>query len=256
MDVDQSIDENSHKKGRHRKKQLYKSILRQMEFYFSDSNLSKERFLGQLIQNDPYVEVSIFLNFNKIRKLTSNIDDVTKAISKSDLIELSDDKTRVRRKVPIKVKENVDECTIYVERLKSDATHEWLTSIFSDFGKVVYVSIPKYPHSNIIKGFAFVEFETEEGAKGALSFFESIDCKIPSVMEPQKLYSIATFDCKNPSNKFVDTLWKNVEEVKYWQRIEESRNAKLKHATKKQRGRDKLLKKAEKQSAKHIRFDD
>ncbi|KAK4872785.1 hypothetical protein RN001_014814 [Aquatica leii] len=178
-----------------------------MEFYFSDSNLSKERFLGQLIQNDPYVDVSIFLNFNKIRKLTSSIDDVTKAISKSDLIELSEDRTKVRRKAPIQVKQNVDECTIYVERLKSDATHEWLTSIFSEFGSVVYVSIPKYPHSNIIKGFAFVEFENEDGANSALNFFESIDCKIPSVMEPQKLYSIATFDCKNPNNKmkFIDT---------------------------------------------------
>lgn len=51
MDV---INEDSiSKKGRHRKKQLYKSILQQMEFYFSDSNLSKDRYLSQLIQEDP-----------------------------------------------------------------------------------------------------------------------------------------------------------------------------------------------------------
>lgn len=41
------------KKGRHRKKQLYNSILQQMEFYFSDSNLAKDRFLTQLISMDP-----------------------------------------------------------------------------------------------------------------------------------------------------------------------------------------------------------
>lgn len=204
MDNEHNLDENhdnSQKKGRHRKKQLYKSILQQMEFYFSDSNLAKERFLSQLIQNDPYVDVSIFLQFNKIRKLTSSLEDVTKAISKSELIELSEDKTKVRRKLPIKVKENVDECTIYVERLKSDATHEWLTAIFSEFGKVTYVSIPKYYQSNIIKGFAFVEFETEESANAALAFFESVDCKIPSTMEPQKLCSIATFDEKQQQAK-------------------------------------------------------
>lgn len=41
------------KKGRHRKKHLYNTILHQMEFYFSDSNLSKDRFLSQLISTDP-----------------------------------------------------------------------------------------------------------------------------------------------------------------------------------------------------------
>lgn len=40
------------KKGRHRKKQLFSTILHQMEFYFSDSNLSKDRFLSQLISKD------------------------------------------------------------------------------------------------------------------------------------------------------------------------------------------------------------
>lgn len=40
------------KKGRHRKKQLYNTILQQMEFYFSDSNLSKDRYLAQLLTTD------------------------------------------------------------------------------------------------------------------------------------------------------------------------------------------------------------
>jgi len=189
-------DEQAHKKGRHRKKLLYNSILQQMEFYFSDSNLTKDRMLSQLIQEDAegYLDVSIFLKFNRIRKLTPNIEDITKAINKSTLIELSDDKTKIRRKEPIKIKENVDQCTIYVERLKSDTTHDWLKSIFSEFGNVVYVSIPKYKHNGMIKGFAFVEFETEEEAKIAVEYFESIDCKIPSHIDPQKLCSIATYE--------------------------------------------------------------
>lgn len=41
------------KKSRHRKKQLYTSILQQMEFYFSDSNLTKDRFLSQQLEYSP-----------------------------------------------------------------------------------------------------------------------------------------------------------------------------------------------------------
>lgn len=38
---------------RRRKKQLYESIRERMEFYFSDANLQKDRFLSQLLKNDP-----------------------------------------------------------------------------------------------------------------------------------------------------------------------------------------------------------
>ncbi|PSN46580.1 hypothetical protein C0J52_13849 [Blattella germanica] len=41
------------KRVRHRKKQLYKDIRKQMEFYFSDANLTKDRFLGELVLQDP-----------------------------------------------------------------------------------------------------------------------------------------------------------------------------------------------------------
>lgn len=41
------------KKGRSRKKLKYTTIREQMEFYFSDSNLAKERFLNNLISENP-----------------------------------------------------------------------------------------------------------------------------------------------------------------------------------------------------------
>jgi hypothetical protein len=52
-------DEQTLKKGRHRKKQLYNSILQQMEFYFSDSNLSKDRFLAQSVKKNPCKYINI-----------------------------------------------------------------------------------------------------------------------------------------------------------------------------------------------------
>lgn len=43
------------KKPRHRKKQIYNEIRQQIEFYFSDANLSKDRFLKQLISENPSI---------------------------------------------------------------------------------------------------------------------------------------------------------------------------------------------------------
>lgn len=140
------------------------------------------------------MDLQVFLNFNKIRAFTDNIKDIANALRNSNLLKLSDDSTQVYRTTPIQERENIDECTIYVERIPFDVTHESLSKIFSQFGTVQYVSIPKYKHNKMIKGFAFIEFDSEESAQKTLEHFASIGCKLPSQMPPDKLYSIATFE--------------------------------------------------------------
>lgn len=165
-----------------------------MEVYFSDANLSKDRFLSQLLETESSVDINIFLKFNKIRRLTATCDDIVKALKKSTVLTLSEDSLRVSRVNPVCVKENIDKCTIYVENIKSDTTHDWLQDLFSDFGKVDYISIPKYKHNRVNKGFAFVEFASEEAASEAIKFFEEIDAKMSSKIAPETLQSIATFE--------------------------------------------------------------
>ena len=64
-------DEASHrvgeKKARKRKKGLYRKLVQQLEFYFSDANMTKSKFMQQATENDPWVPISTFLKFNKIR---------------------------------------------------------------------------------------------------------------------------------------------------------------------------------------------
>lgn len=57
------------------------------------------------------------------------------------------------------------------ELLPKDVTHSWIERVFTKCGNVVYVSIPRYKSSGDSKGFAFVEFETEEQAQKAIEVF-------------------------------------------------------------------------------------
>lgn len=158
------------------------------------------------------IELSTFIKFNKIRKLTLSTDDLAKAISKSEVLQLSEDKSKVCRKTPVQEKENVDECTIYVENIKSDATHDWLKSVFSEFGNVAYISIPKYKNNNLNKGFAFIEFENEEDANKTLQFFEKIGCGMQSHIVPDQLLSIVTFEGKEEDSQTDNSHKKIVDE--------------------------------------------
>lgn len=48
-----SSSEKDKKSARHRKKKFYNEIRQQLEFYFGDANLAKDRFTRELIQKDP-----------------------------------------------------------------------------------------------------------------------------------------------------------------------------------------------------------
>jgi RNA recognition motif-containing protein len=184
----------SPKKVCYRKRQLYKTIRKQMEFYFSDANLTKDRFLGNLIREDPYIDLSIFLRFNKIRALTTDAQDIADALRNSELLSLTEDGTKVLRTAPIKEKDNIDDCTIYVEQLPPDAQHDWLREVFSAYGKVAYVSVPKYRATGKIKGFAFVEFDTPEEANKTIEEFGARGCLLSPALPPENLCSISTYE--------------------------------------------------------------
>ncbi|XP_045212248.2 la-related protein 7-like isoform X2 [Mercenaria mercenaria] len=166
----QKSDKTSGKKPRRRMKATFTKIREQMEFYFSDSNLHKDRFLKKSIDetSDGYIALDVFLTFNKIKRLTGKVEVVADALhQKSNFLQLNPEKTHVKRVTPYKEPENVDERTVYVECIPHHADHEWVKKLFSACGKVAYISLPRYPSTGDPKGFGFVEFETLEGAQAA-----------------------------------------------------------------------------------------
>lgn len=148
------------------------------------------------------VEIAEFLIFNKVKALTETVDDIAKAVTGSDLLQLSEDATKVKRKTDLHVKADADECTLYVESLPKSATHDYVKEIFSKYGQVVYVSLPRYKHSRRIKEFGFVEYESQEGLKKALDAFKQWNgVLVYEDADPDKLQSVVSFNEERKEEK-------------------------------------------------------
>ncbi|XP_004529624.1 la-related protein 7 [Ceratitis capitata] len=182
------------KNHRKRKRHHFNAIRAQMEFYFGDANLSKDRFLKQLIDKDPYVPLEVFLNFNKLKALTTSGAEIAKSLSNSELLELDEEKLKVRRKTALPVERNVDDKTLYVEALPAAADHDWVRQAFERFGPVVYVSLPKYAKSRKIKEFGFVEFEQASSVEKAIKAFQEFNGVLRmQETDPAELQSVKSF---------------------------------------------------------------
>ena len=60
---------------------------------------------------------------------------------------------------------------LYIGNLSVKVTEDDLKANFSEVGKVVSVNIVKDKYTGLSRGFGFVEMETEEGAKEAITRF-------------------------------------------------------------------------------------
>lgn len=78
------------------------TIVRQVEYYFSDKNLRGDGFMRGKISADAdgYVALSLILSFNRMRKMNVPIAEVAEALRASEEIELDATWRRVRRRTP------------------------------------------------------------------------------------------------------------------------------------------------------------
>ena len=76
------------------------------------------------------------------------------------------------------------------EYIPPAADHDWVRGVFTQFGNITYVSLPRYRTSGDMKGFAFVEFETVGGAAKA--------CEVTSV---KAYYTDRNFHSKNGKDR-------------------------------------------------------
>lgn len=131
------------------------AVRQQMEFWFSPSNLRRDWYLRRQMDDDGWLDPSLFLMFNKIKNLRADVEDIILACKTSDELEVSvppvdsfgDDagQTRVRRSPELPdFRDNNDmelERSFIVSGIPVESTIESLQNIFSQFAPVSYLRI-------------------------------------------------------------------------------------------------------------------
>lgn len=169
--------------------ELRQKIVRQVEYYFSDANLSTNDYLMKFVSKDAegFVPIPVIASFKKVKSLVSNYALVTAALRTSSQLVVSEDGKKVRRVTPMSDAEieELQSRTVVAENLPEDHTNENIEKIFAAVGNVKTVRIchpqaangsglsgSRYPRTDMLvsnKLHALVEYETVEQAEKAVA---------------------------------------------------------------------------------------
>eukprot|EP00195_Chlamydomonas_chlamydogama_P015559 CAMPEP_0202901700 /NCGR_PEP_ID=MMETSP1392-20130828/14409_1 /ASSEMBLY_ACC=CAM_ASM_000868 /TAXON_ID=225041 /ORGANISM="Chlamydomonas chlamydogama, Strain SAG 11-48b" /LENGTH=386 /DNA_ID=CAMNT_0049588309 /DNA_START=111 /DNA_END=1267 /DNA_ORIENTATION=- len=155
-------------------------LLKQVEFYFSDSNLPKDKFMKEKIASDPdgYVDLNIICAFARMKdilKLEKTVEPATvpaevvtaaaEVLKGSEIVEVNDACTRIKRKQPLKpneeISKEVDARSLYARPFPASSRLDDLSVFFSKHGVVNCVRMRRHFRSRAFKGSVFVEFANE-----------------------------------------------------------------------------------------------
>lgn len=167
--------------------ELLPAIQKQVEFYFSDTNLPTDKHLLRQIQKDPegFVAVKVIANYKRVKALCKDIKVVVEAMKHSPALVVSEDDKRVRRReaIPEFDIHDIQRRTVLAEHLPGTPTIDSVTELFAKVGTVKMVRIcskgatSKLPRwlTNALNvnwsnaQFALIEYSNEEEAIAAVN---------------------------------------------------------------------------------------
>lgn len=157
---------------------LQDQIVRQIEYYFGDINLPRDKFLQEQVKlEDGWVPLDVMLKFKRLSSLTTDTEVIVSALTVSELMEVSEDKKKIRRNpnqpLPIFNEERRKELltrTLYCKGFPiENTTLDKLLEFFNSHGPVDNVQMRTYKdkatNTFSFKGSVFVIFKTIEQAE-------------------------------------------------------------------------------------------
>lgn len=182
--------------------EMCEEIVQQVEFYFSNANITKDKFLLKHVKRNKegFVSLKLISSFKRVKHLSKDWRQVAYAVEKkSTKLEVNDLKTKVRRLESLpEYDETTPSRTVVVLNLPIERpTIEAVAEMFSTCGEIVLVRIlrPGNPIPADVRPFvnkhpemmakvcALVEFEKTEFAHKAIRELNNEEKEKMKVME-------------------------------------------------------------------------
>lgn len=181
--------------------ELADKIVQQVEFYFSDANITKDAFLLKHVKRNKegYVSLKLISSFKRVKHLTKDWRVVAHALSRSTKLEINEAGTKLRRLDPLpQYDETTPSRTVVAVHMPIDkATIENVAELFKVCGEIALIRIlrPGNPIPADVRQFinknpslagvvcALVEFVASESARNAIQLQHTLG-------EPMKVYEL------------------------------------------------------------------
>ncbi|KAK9497861.1 hypothetical protein O3M35_003772 [Rhynocoris fuscipes] len=167
--------------------ELTKKIIDQVEFYFSDVNITKDAFLLKHVRRNKegYVSLKLISSFKRVKHLAKDWRVVAYALAKSTKLEINEAGTKLRRKDPLPAYDQTtpSRTVVAIDLPVEKPTIETVAELFSNCGEIALIRIlrPGNPIPSDVRHFvnkhpqmvgkvsALVEFVRTESAHNALN---------------------------------------------------------------------------------------
>eukprot|EP01118_Nematostelium_gracile_P017148 TRINITY_DN723_c0_g4_i1.p1 TRINITY_DN723_c0_g4~~TRINITY_DN723_c0_g4_i1.p1 ORF type:complete len:326 (-),score=148.66 TRINITY_DN723_c0_g4_i1:58-1035(-) len=144
-------------------------VIKQIDFYFGDSNFPRDKFLRAqaALSEDGWVGLDKIITFSRVQKLgVADIAELARILQRSEVVMVNPENTMIKRKNPIPGEDTSAPRTVFAKGFNQEVTIEKVEEAFKEFAPIKCVRIRKN-RDKTLKGSVFVELENVEKAQQA-----------------------------------------------------------------------------------------
>lgn len=137
----------------------------QIEFYFSNANYSKDKFmLARAAENDGFIDISILLTFKRLKAMDPTVDQIKEAVKDSKVVEIKDNSLRKIQNEDFKEylnDQNINKRVAYISGFNINSDLDNIKELLNEYCKPIKITMRR-SEARVFRGSCFVEFSTKE----------------------------------------------------------------------------------------------